>query len=153
MLILIYMGFIIDLFANKIFFSMFLSFFIASTLKIFTNWIMTDKIEFEVFIRTGGMPSSHAATVISMTTGIYLLEGITSSFIIAVTFALIVISDAIGIRRSAGKQAEIINELMKDTKKRKFKSKILYEILGHTPRQVLAGSIMGIVISYLVFFL
>lgn len=138
-------------FLNKIFVSVIFSYVIASLIKIFFYYIGTKKIDFKIFFRTGGMPSSHAASVTSMTTIIYLLEGVSNLFMVCFIVSIIIISDALGIRRSAGKQAQVLNEIIKDSWQFKLKTEKLYELLGHTPKQVIAGIILGILIANLVF--
>jgi hypothetical protein len=114
---------------------------------------MTDTLDFRVFYKTGGMPSSHAATVVSLATSIYLKEGVTALFVSTLIFGLVIMSDAMGIRQSAGKQAQVLNEIMEDIRLKKFKVNRLYEILGHTPRQVLAGSLLGIIVAHAIHFI
>jgi uncharacterized protein len=101
-----------------------------------------------VFLRTGGMPSSHTASVTAMTTSIYLMEGPSNLFIVCFIVSVIVISDAVGMRRAMGKQAEVVNKIADEFKYfKKFRTKRLYELLGHTPKQVIAGLILGILIA------
>ncbi|MAG61110.1 hypothetical protein CL619_04955 [archaeon] len=91
---------------------------------------------------TGGMPSSHSALVMTLVTSIYLLEGFTSAFFIAVILAFIVIRDATGVRYSAGLQGQFLTKLLK---KHKIKKQAPHFALGHTPMQAFVGSCVGIV--------
>jgi len=144
--------FLIQLFTNPILVSCILSYVIASMIKMFFHYLAFDEFNPAVFFKTGGMPSSHTASVSAMTTAIFLLEGFSNLFFVCILFSTIVISDAIGVRRSAGKQAQVLNKMVDEFKYfKRFKTKELYELLGHTPRQVLAGFILGVFVTILVF--
>ena len=103
--------------------------------------------------QTGGMPSSHASTVVSLATGVYILKGATSiEFAISMVFMGIVLYDATGIRRQAGKHAKALNTLVDNIEKREgieIISEEFKEFLGHTPFEVVIGSILGIVLGFL----
>ena len=125
-----------------------LSWFIAQIIKIIISFIMHKKINLRLLFSSGGMPSSHSSFIVAITTSIGFLEGFdTPLFALAAIISLIVMYDASGVRRAAGKQAEVIN-LFFDTEGNKFKlDKKLKEKLGHTPLEVLAGAILGIAIA------
>lgn len=95
--------------------------------------------------RTGGMPSSHSALVVALTTSIALVEGTDSSiFTLSMFFSLIVIRDALGVRRAAGMQARAINAIQRDLEKRvKITPHPVKEVQGHTFPQVLVGGLLG----------
>lgn len=99
--------------------------------------------------RTGGMPSSHSAVVCSLTTSTGISEGISSNlFVFCLFFALVVLRDALGVRRAAGIQAKALNKLGKQVANKiglEFHS--IKEIQGHTPMEVLVGAILGIFIA------
>jgi uncharacterized protein len=140
-----------DIMFNPILQSVFFSYTLGGLLKIFFNYLGTNKVDLKMFFRTGGMPSSHSASVTAMTTSIYLLEGVSNLFIVCLIISLVVISDAIGVRRAAGKQARILNDLIDEFQFHgKLKTKKLYELLGHTPKQVLGGIILGFFLALLV---
>jgi acid phosphatase family membrane protein YuiD len=106
-------------------------------------------------VSTGGMPSSHTAGVIALVTSIGFTQGIgTVYFAIAATFAAVVIHDAMGIRRAAGKQAEVINEwsrILSDIHREgQFTPENLKTMLGHSFSQVLGGTVLGLVVGLLV---
>ena len=146
------MALLADIFTNKIVISVILSFILANVIKMVFNYLAYDAWDFSVFFRTGGMPSLHAASVSSMTTAVYLLEGSTTLFYVCLVVTSIIISDAIGIRRSAGKQARVLNKMVDEFKYfKRFKAKRLHELLGHTPRQVFTGMIIGILVARIVF--
>ncbi|MFA6681769.1 MAG: divergent PAP2 family protein [Sphaerochaeta sp.] len=141
-----------DIFQNAPFVAAALSFFIAQLLKPFINAIFERQFDWSLLHSTGGMPSSHTAGVIALTTSIALTEGVgTVYFAIAVTFATIVIHDAMGIRRAAGKQAEVINEwsrLLSDIHRDgQFTPENLKTMLGHSFSQVLGGTLLGLIIG------
>jgi len=126
----------------------------AQFLKPFILWAVEKDFDFHLFFTTGGMPSSHTATVVALTTSIAITEGVQSIlFAIAFVFSSITIHDAMGIRRAAGKQAEVINEwsriLSKVHQDGQFTPENLKTMLGHSFVQVLAGTIMGLVYGYI----
>lgn len=95
------------------------------------------------------MPSSHSAVVTCLSTMIAKNEGITNPiFAISLFFAIIVMSDAVGVRRTVGKQSKVLNDILKDSRKNSFEK--LQEMTGHTPVQVLAGAIIGVLVGLLV---
>ncbi len=145
-------GFITTIFTNKIVISVIISYLLASIIKVFFNYLAYDEWDFMVFFRTGGMPSSHTATVSAMTASIYFLEGFSNLFFISLIISSIIVSDAVGIRRAAGKQAYVLNKMVEEFKYfKKFRTKRLYELLGHTPKQALAGLVLGILVAKFVF--
>ena len=126
--------------------------FITQATKLVVELITHGKMNFRVLVETGGMPSSHSALVTSLATGIGLTNGWNSSeFAIATVFAFIVMYDAAGVRQAAGKQARILNQLIDELFQgdHRLTETRLKELLGHTPVQVIVGSIMGILISCL----
>jgi acid phosphatase family membrane protein YuiD len=96
--------------------------------------------------RTGGMPSSHSALVSAMTLSVAFKEGIQSNlFIVSFCFAMVVMRDAIGVRRSSGLQARTLNMLGRHTaEKLEIEYHPVKEIQGHTPLEVVAGTLLGI---------
>ena len=129
----------------------------AQILKVILYIIVHKKIDFKIFTTTGGMPSSHSAGVVALTTSVGLIEGFTSiPFAIALGFSLVVIQDAQGLRRAAGKTAATLNRLIGELSlSREEQTKpyeVLKELLGHTPFEVLMGIILGILIALFVHF-
>ena len=125
---------------------------IAQFLKIFTVF----PPRFYRIIGSGGMPSSHAAFVTSLTTMIGIEHGINSDlFAIVTVFSLIIIYDAGGVRRAVGEQANVINRLIQDLdlsrleEEREYIKSELKELVGHTPFEIFAGIILGIIIGFL----
>jgi len=145
-------GFFQTVLTNEIVLSVLLAYALASLIKVFFHYLGTDKWDWMVFFRTGGMPSSHTASVTAMATSIYLLEGPSNLFMVCLIVASIVISDAIGLRRSVGKQAQVLNKMSQEIRHfRTFRPKRVQELLGHTPKQALAGLVLGILVANLVF--
>lgn len=139
-------------FNNKIIIVSFISWFVAQSLKITIEGIMHKRIDFSRMISSGGMPSSHSALVTSMSTAIGLSEGFNSSiFALALGFACIVMYDASGVRLAVGKQAKILNQILEDAQNHHFEAEKLKELIGHTPIQVFAGGLLGILITLLFF--
>ncbi|MCL1930673.1 MAG: divergent PAP2 family protein [Treponema sp.] len=139
---------------NKIFLSTVISLFFAQTLKAVLyiihnrNKSMREMIEILTW-RTGGMPSSHAAVVSSLVTSVGIVEGITSNlFVFSFWFALVVLRDAMGVRRSAGLMAKALNDLGKQaSEKTGLDFRLVKEIQGHTPFEVVVGSLWGVSIA------
>ena len=141
------------LFGNRLLDVAVISCFSAQFYKVFFPLFKGQKPQWARLIQTGGMPSSHASTVVSLVTGVFLLKGFRSvEFAIAMVFAGIVLYDATGVRQQAGKHAKAINRLVDAIEhndgieiiNEKFK-----ELLGHTPIEVFWGSILGIAVGLL----
>ena len=140
-------GYLIE--THLVFVSTFAAWLTAQTIKVIIGVIREKRFNFKWFVGTGGMPSSHAAAVSAITTSMGLYYGVDSPiFALTFLFAVIVISDAQGVRRSSGKQAEILNKLLDDIYwKKKIQEDRLKELLGHTPVQVLAGIAVGVLVA------
>lgn len=116
--------------------------------KLLSDTVIHKKINFRRFVETGGMPSSHSAVVTSLMTSIGIAEGFNSTiFAVSFVFSLIVMYDAAGVRRAAGKQARILNQLINSKQVKVDTNEKLKELLGHTPVQVFVGAIYGIVVA------
>ncbi|HOB07864.1 MAG TPA: divergent PAP2 family protein [Limnochordia bacterium] len=123
---------------------------IAQLTKTIIFAIKERRLDFRRLVGTGGMPSSHTTFVTALTTGVGLVEGFdTPIFALAAAFALVVMYDAAGVRRAAGKQAKVLNRIIDDIYKKDFHPERLRELLGHTPIEVLAGAVFGITYTYL----
>ena len=121
---------------------------IAQILKFFVHLVWKRKVDLRLFTTTGGMPSSHSAGVIGLSTTVGLICGFSSiEFAMASGYALVVMYDAAGVRRAAGKQAACLNKIIMDIYKQELKEAggKLKELLGHTPMQVLVGALFGFV--------
>ena len=125
---------------------------IAQLLKTIIHLILAKKFVAERLFGSGGMPSSHSATVCALATSTLFIYGYQSfEFAIATIFSLVVMYDAIGVRQETGKQSKILNEMMRVFQdmgdKWKSPEERLKEFIGHTPLQVLMGAILGIFIA------
>lgn len=129
--------------------------FIAQVIKFILHLIVERKINFKIFTTTGGMPSSHSAGVVGLSTTVGLITGFDSiSFAISAGYALIVMYDAAGLRRASGKMAVCLNKIMDDFYKHEVQSVggKLKELLGHTPIEVFAGAALGVAYAYYMHF-
>lgn len=145
------MQFLNELFQNVIFVSAALGWLVAQVLKTLIHLIITRKFVVERMVGSGGMPSSHSATVCALATAAGMEYGGGSfEFAVSAMLAIIVMYDAMGVRRETGIQAKVLNEMMElfthMGKKMSVEDK-LKEFVGHTPLQVLMGAILGIVIA------
>ncbi|MFA6431028.1 MAG: divergent PAP2 family protein [Candidatus Margulisiibacteriota bacterium] len=138
-----------QLLSNFTFIVIVISWFIAQTIKVLICWKKEGKFNFWHFFEAGGMPSAHSASVTALTLGIGLTQGWNTPFFsISVVFALIVMYDAAGVRRAAGKQALILNKIVDDIYDNgKNKVEKLKEILGHDPIEVFAGATLATLIT------
>ncbi|KAK7324815.1 hypothetical protein VNO77_28673 [Canavalia gladiata] len=131
--------------------SAFLSFALAQFLKIFTTWYKEKRWDSKRMLDSGGMPSSHSATVSALAVAIGLQDGAGSAaFAIAVVLACIVMYDASGVRLHAGRQAELLNQIVCELPPEHplSNARPLRDSLGHTPLQVVAGGLLGCIIAF-----
>lgn len=140
-----------DFFGNYMLVSGILAWFIAQVIKIIINLFQTKKLNLKnMLFSTGGMPSSHSATVVALTVSAAVKYGLDSApFAICAILSMVVMIDASGVRYETGKQAVLLN---------KITAKIfsgdseqvntgLKELVGHTPLQVLMGALLGLVVG------
>ncbi len=143
--------FLKELFNNQALVGALIGWTIAQTIKVPLEYLRTKRWNWVLLFRTGGMPSSHSALVTGVAHGIGLREGFDSAaFAIAATVAIVVIYDATGIRRQAGKHASLINAMIQDLASgHPLKQELLREVLGHTPLEAIWGVILGLVVAQL----
>jgi len=143
--------FFLEVVKNKIFITTLSAWALAQTIKVSLGVMRTKRFDFRWFVGTGGMPSSHAAGASCLATAIGLKYSFESVyFALAAAFALVVMFDAQGVRRATGKQAYVLNKIMDDIYwQGKTKESRLRELIGHTPIEVIAGSLIGIAIAYI----
>lgn len=140
------------LLANRPLISAIAAWAIAQGLKMVLFLVLERRFDWRRLIETGGLPSAHSAFVVGLATGVARVSGVESSeFAIAAVFALVVMYDAMSLRREAGKHADILNELLLlSTIQEAFKEReALKELLGHTPVEVVAGAGLGIITGML----
>ncbi|GJN39780.1 hypothetical protein PR202_gb28921 [Eleusine coracana subsp. coracana] len=127
-----------------------LAFAIAQSIKVLTTWYKENRWDAKQLVGSGGMPSSHSATVTALTVAVGLREGFGSSlFATAAIFASVVMYDAFGVRLHAGKQAEVLNQIVYELPSEHplAETRPLRELLGHTPTQVFAGGVLGFAVA------
>ena len=128
----------------------------AQILKTLYTYITTKKLQLERLVGAGGMPSAHSATVCALFIAIARKVGFTSPlFAVAFVLAVVVMYDAMGVRRAAGEQAKVLNKIVQernveDEDDESPTDTPLKEFLGHTPLQVLGGALLGILIAIVI---
>ncbi len=150
------MTFFSQLFQNQIFLSAALGWCVAQILKTIIHLILSKEFVAERLIGSGGMPSSHSSTVCALAAATYFEYTATSyEFAMALIFAIIVMYDAMGVRRETGIQAKLLNDILKtfeDMGRREISAHDkLKEFVGHTPLQVLMGALLGIFLSWMMY--
>lgn len=148
------MTFFTDLLNNKIFMVAAFGWFIAQVIKTIIHLILSKQFVAERLVGSGGMPSSHSATVCALATSTCMEFGAGSyEFAIAVILAIVVMHDARGVRRETGIQAQLLNDMLKlfeDMGRKELSAhEKLKEFVGHTPLQVIIGAILGIFVAIL----
>ncbi|KAL6982105.1 hypothetical protein U1Q18_023721 [Sarracenia purpurea var. burkii] len=144
-------SFMATLAGNPTFVSGLFAWMAAQSIKVILNFCVEKKWDLSIMFACGGMPSSHSALCTALTTSVAICHGVADSlFPVCLGFSSIVMYDAIGVRRHAGMQAEVLNMIVEDLfqghpiSKRKLK-----ELLGHTPSQVLAGALLGFLVAFI----
>ena len=137
------------MFTNKILIITLLICALAQCLKVLLGIVRERRFNFKWFIGTGGMPSSHAAGAMALATTCGMHVGFDSvAFALAVVFAIVTMFDAQGVRRSAGQQAAMLNQILDDMYwKGKIEADRLFELIGHSPLQVIIGGLLGVVLA------
>jgi uncharacterized protein len=145
------MSFFVELFSNRILLSAVLAWSLAQVVKIPLNYLVRREWDWSLVFSAGGMPSSHSALVTGVSFGIGLEQGFNSPlFAIAGVVAMIVIYDATGVRRHAGDHARVLNLMIDELLTgHPLAERELKEVLGHTPREVLGGVALGIIVAVL----
>ncbi len=126
--------------------------FVAQSLKVLTYWGIEKKFDLRRFFGSGGMPSSHTASVVALTIMVGGLEGFGSTaFAISFVFMTIVMYDATGVRRETGTQAKILNKILRSIllDGKSVTDQALKELVGHTPVEVFGGAVVGIIVGVL----
>lgn len=137
---------ILDAFSNPIVQCSLLSWFVAQLLKVPLYGLVEHKLEWKRLIGAGGMPSSHSAMVVALMLSVGFTQGFdTPLFAVCVVLSLIVMYDAMGVRRETGTQATVINQILKEVfiNGHRISDEELKELIGHTPFEVLGGILIG----------
>ncbi|MFE8696698.1 divergent PAP2 family protein [Cytobacillus sp. FJAT-53684] len=140
--------------------------FFAQFVKVPIHFIASRKLNWSLITSTGGMPSSHSAAVTALSTGVALETGLNSAiFAVSAVFAIITMFDATGVRRQAGEQAIVLNQLVSEfnrfveeakhwqKKAEQEKRRELKELLGHKPIEVFFGGLTGVLLTLFLHFL
>ena len=129
----------------------FATWFFIQLFKLIYDLVTTKKFNFKRILGAGGMPSSHSAVVVSLATMIGKEFGVNSAiFGLSIIFAFVVMYDAAGVRRAAGKQAKLLNKIVQTPGLSNVQvSEKLQEVLGHTPTQVFVGAFIGGVVGFI----
>ncbi len=125
---------------------------ISQLIKAFVTLTREKRFDWWFFFRSGGMPSAHTALVCALATAVAMIQGFNSvAFAITAILAMIVMYDAAGVRQAVGRQARIINRIVKELRDKRPRGEVerdLREFVGHTQFQVIAGAILGILIAW-----
>ncbi len=127
----------------------FTTWFFIQLFKLIYDLVTTKKFNFKRILGAGGMPSSHSAVVVSLATMIGKNYGVNSAiFGLSMIFAFVVMYDAAGVRRAAGKQAKLLNKIVQTPGLTNVEvTEKLQEVLGHTPIQVFVGAFIGLIVG------
>ncbi len=139
-----------ELFANRVLQATFVAWVTAQVLKVVIELLWKHRLDLRLLTSAGGMPSSHSATVCGLATAVALHDGLSSTlFAISVVLAVVVMYDAAGVRRAAGIQARILNQIIDELfQGHPISETHLRELLGHTPIQVIVGAVLGIALAW-----
>jgi acid phosphatase family membrane protein YuiD len=139
-----------ELLANQVAQATFFAWATAQVLKVLIELIWRRKLDLRLLTSAGGMPSSHSAIVCALATAVGIHDGVSSSlFAITLVLAVVVMYDAAGVRRAAGVQARILNQIIDELfQGHPISETRLRELIGHTPIQVVVGAALGIVLSW-----
>ena len=134
---------------NKYIYIQFILWFGIQLFKLIWDLATTKKFNFKRLMGAGGMPSSHSAVVAGLATLIGKYEGLNSAvFAVSLIMAFVVMYDACGVRRAAGKQAELLNKIVETPGLTGLQvQEKLIEVLGHTPVQVFVGALIGVIVG------
>ncbi len=145
---------VLEVFNNRVLMVGLIAWGLAQVIKVPLNYFTKRYWDWALLLKAGGMPSSHSALVAGIAHSIGLHLGFnTPLYALAVTIALVVIYDATGIRRQAGKQAEAINEIVRKLASgQPVQQEHLREVLGHTPLEAISGMVLGLVVAQLAWY-
>ena len=139
-----------DIFRNHLLMNALLAWATAQILKFFISLAVNRTIDWKRLTGDGGMPSGHSATVtaLAVTSGLEY-SCASPAFAVCVVLAIIVMHDAMGVRREAGRHAKAINELLETLSSQQEPDVKLKEFLGHTPMQVCCGAVLGFAVAWI----
>ena len=144
---------ILDIFQNRVLWAAVIAWFLAQALKVLLHYLLEGKLDFSRMHGLGGMPSSHCAFLWAASMSIGFQEGFFSAmFGLAVCITLVVMTDAAGVRQATGKQAAVLNRILEGMlhQGKGLDEEKLKELIGHTPIQVFAGALLGVLVGVMV---
>lgn len=139
-----------EVFENRILICALISWLTAQVIKVPIYWLVERKLNWRRLFGAGGMPSSHTSFVVALTLMVGVTQGFnTPVFAVSFTLAAIVMYDAAGVRRETGTQAAVINQILRDVliDGKPISDEALKELVGHTPLEVFAGAMLGLVVT------
>lgn len=140
------------MFSNYVLITAAICWFVAQFIKVFIDYLLEGRMDFARFHGSGGMPSSHSATICGITCAIGFAEGVDSSlFALSVIMAIIVMHDASNVRKSVGDHARLLNQQFNELIQNGMNQKLFKELIGHKPVEVVAGAILGTVTSMILY--
>ena len=141
---------VLGFFSNRYILCALTAWILAQGLKIPTYWFVEHRLDWRRFLGAGGMPSSHTASVVSLSVMLGAVNGFDSAiFAVSLAFSVVVMYDATGVRRETGKQGAVINEILKKVliDGRPISDDELKELVGHTPFEVAGGILVGLLVA------
>ncbi len=142
-----------EIITNKVLVAPLCAWAVAQLLKVFITLVKDKRLDLRYLVISGGMPSAHSALVSALATSVAIVQGLGSvAFGITAILALVVMYDAAGIRQSVGLQSVVLNRIVKELRSRRPMAELerdLREFIGHSPFQVFAGAIVGILVAWL----
>lgn len=143
-----------EFFQNRVLFAAVLAWLVAQILKVLLEWLLHKRLSAERLWGAGGMPSAHSSMVCALTVSMARFYGVSSPvFALSVMFSFVTIYDAMGVRRETGEHARLLNKYLKQMKPQDDDDSSpeidLKEYIGHTPMEVLAGVLLGILVGVL----
>jgi len=143
----------LELLRNEVLWISLASWFVAQLIKVFTVLIKEKRLVLRLLVSSGGMPSSHSATVSALATAVGIINGFGSTiFGVAAILAIVVMYDAAGIRQAVSRQSIVLDRIVNELKVGRPRGEVereLKEFIGHTPYQVFVGCALGIFIGWL----
>ncbi|MDD5085165.1 MAG: divergent PAP2 family protein [Candidatus Omnitrophica bacterium] len=141
-----------SLMGAKAFLAVMVAWITAQAFKVIRGFIVEKRFNFKYFLLAGGMPSSHSAVVMALSTAAGIYEGFDSIiFLVTLVFSIITMFDAAGVRRAVGRQAVLLNKIIDELYEGgQVKEERLKALLGHTPFEVFAGAVWGVIVGLIV---
>lgn len=137
---------------NPVFWCALIAWMVAQGTKMLTHFVRTREVDFHYLVSTGGVPSAHSAMAAALATSVGLQVGFSEPlFAVTLAFAIVVMFDAQSVRRAAGQQAKLLNQIVAEIfKEHHLSQQKLAELLGHTPLEVFLGLLMGVLTALIV---